>query len=335
MSKPLISCIIPVFNVEKYLLKCIESVISQSFKNWEVLLIDDGSTDSSGKICDELVKIDRRIRVFHKPNGGVSSARNLGINEACADWITFVDSDDYLQPSFFEGLYKPVANGNEIDFVQGGCVNVVNDKVVSVNQLYEDFIGNAPDFIFNKFRGLTFSKLFKTSLLRLNSEDVSPLFFDENMTHAEDMAFTLDYLLRIKEYALVSEKGYCYRIDNMNSATKSKIVLPYEKKLHSYKHLYCSTMNYIRKYHLSEEQSKLRLQQQGNNLVSTICTLYVNKQNDLSTIAHLTSDFSDEERALLNYSSVSPIIKMVFLCFKFGYFKTFDKMMSIIYKIKR
>ena len=93
---PKISVIVPVYNTEKYLHRCIDSILDQTFTDFELLLIDDGSTDSSGTICDEYAAKDSRVRVFHKENGGVSSARNMGLDNAYGEWITFVDSDDYL-----------------------------------------------------------------------------------------------------------------------------------------------------------------------------------------------------------------------------------------------
>lgn len=98
----LISVIVPVYNVEKYLRRCVESIMSQTYKEIEILLIDDGSTDDSGRSCDDLAIKDRRIHVFHKENGGVSSARNLGIERACGDYICFVDSDDWIDIDYFE-----------------------------------------------------------------------------------------------------------------------------------------------------------------------------------------------------------------------------------------
>ena len=95
---PKISVIVPVYNTEKYLHRCIDSVLAQTFTDWELLLIDDGSKDTSGSICDKYAAKDKRIRVFHKENGGVSSARNLGRDYAQGEWVTFVDSDDYIEP---------------------------------------------------------------------------------------------------------------------------------------------------------------------------------------------------------------------------------------------
>lgn len=98
----LISVIVPLYNVEKYLQRCVESIMSQTYKMIEILLVDDGSSDRSGQICDDLALLDKRIRVFHKENGGVSSARNFGIEQASGEYICFVDSDDWLDTDYFE-----------------------------------------------------------------------------------------------------------------------------------------------------------------------------------------------------------------------------------------
>ena len=110
----MVSCIIPVYNTEKYLRRCIESVLAQTFVDWEMLLIDDGSTDASGSICDEYAAKDERIRVFHKENGGISSARNLGLNYAQGEWIFFVDSDDSLPKTSLESLLARSSDANII-----------------------------------------------------------------------------------------------------------------------------------------------------------------------------------------------------------------------------
>ena len=101
---PKISVIVPVYNTEKYLRRCIDSVLAQTYQDFELLLIDDGSKDSSGAICDEYAAKDARVRVFHKENGGVSSARNLGLDNARGEWVTFVDSDDYIEKKLSQVL---------------------------------------------------------------------------------------------------------------------------------------------------------------------------------------------------------------------------------------
>ena len=106
--EPRVSIIVPVYKAEAYLHRCIDSIIVQTFTNWELLLVDDGSPDRSGVICDEYAGKDERIKVFHKENGGVSSARNLGIDKAVGEWLCFIDSDDTIQPTYldnFESFY--------------------------------------------------------------------------------------------------------------------------------------------------------------------------------------------------------------------------------------
>ncbi len=130
MATPLISVIVPVYNIEKYLERCVASVRNQTYTNLEILLVDDGSTDSSGALCDRLAKEDERIRVFHKENGGSSSARNLGIVQARGEYLGFVDSDDYISPDMYEILYEVIGEyGTEIAQVgrdeideQGNCL---------------------------------------------------------------------------------------------------------------------------------------------------------------------------------------------------------------------
>lgn len=108
MNNPKISVIVPVYNAEKYLHRCIDSILNQTFPDFELLLIDDGSKDQSGEICDEYAKKDSRVKVFHKENGGVSSARNVGIDNAVGEYICFCDSDDWVEKtwllSFFERM---------------------------------------------------------------------------------------------------------------------------------------------------------------------------------------------------------------------------------------
>lgn len=109
---PLISVIIPVYNVERFLGECVYSVLDQTYSNLEILLIDDGSTDNSGHICDLLSKKDNRIKVIHKKNGGLSDARNVGIVKSKGKYISFVDSDDKVKPTFIEKLYQLISSGN-------------------------------------------------------------------------------------------------------------------------------------------------------------------------------------------------------------------------------
>ncbi len=114
-----ISVVVPVYNVEKYLIKCVLSIINQTYRNLEIILVNDGSTDKSSKLCNELKVRDNRIKVIHKKNGGLSSARNVGLNMATGKLISFIDSDDWIEPNFIEILYNGIVLHNaDISTVQ-------------------------------------------------------------------------------------------------------------------------------------------------------------------------------------------------------------------------
>lgn len=131
MDKPLISVIIPVYNVEAYLRECVESVVAQTYENLEIILVDDGATDGSGSLCDELAATDGRISVIHKRNGGLSDARNAGLRKSTSGLISFIDSDDFVSPIFIEALYAAMAGmGTKIAAVSGGHNFHDGDEVV-------------------------------------------------------------------------------------------------------------------------------------------------------------------------------------------------------------
>lgn len=333
MYTPKISIIVPVYKVEQYLPKCINSILAQTFQDWELILVDDGSPDNSGKICDEYALKDSRIRVFHKENGGVSSARNLGVDNAKGEWITFIDSDDYIQPGFLEGLYAPIAQGEDLDFVHGGCVNVKNEEFVSINQSYEYYIGDDKNILLQKLRGLPFSKLFRLENVKHWSDGL-PLRFDEKMKIAEDMAFTLDYALCVCRFALVPEKGYCYRIDNMQSATKSNKVEKYDIALHSFKHLYCSINTYIERFKITHEIANIRLLHLSSQLQNVCISLYYNNHSRKNRIEHLKFDISPEYLLLLKKQNMG-IKSRVFFLLENGYYNLFDFVMSLIIFVKK
>ena len=132
MEKPLISIIIPVYKVEKYLEKCIKSVLDQTYKNLQIILVDDGSPDNCGNICDNYAKIDNRIEVIHKANGGLSEARNVGLKVARGEYIGFVDSDDYVSNEMFENLYNTLIS-NDVDVSICNFYTVINNKNIIKN----------------------------------------------------------------------------------------------------------------------------------------------------------------------------------------------------------
>ena len=161
----LISLIIPVHNVEKYLYECIESVICQTYTNLEIILIDDGSKDKSGEICEEYGKKDNRIIVIHQENGGVSSARNIGLEVAKGKYISFVDSDDYIEKTFIEELYKKIKE-NDAQISMCGLNKIDdNNEILGTYGYSKDFI-DGRELLENKYiqDGYLWNKLYSAEI---------------------------------------------------------------------------------------------------------------------------------------------------------------------------
>ncbi|BEG97880.1 glycosyltransferase family 2 protein [Bacteroides sedimenti] len=214
-SNPIISVIVPVYNVENYLAKCIDSILNQSFKNFELLLIDDGSLDNSGMICDEYSLIDKRIKVFHIQNGGVSKARNLGIYKSIGFYISFVDSDDILLSDYFERMYEVsrLANNCNADVVSSGFTllsTYTGKKTVYIAppcKLYtkKDFRSHISDLEGSKIFNGPCNKLFRKDILILHD-----IKFPESLSFGEDLIFSYDYLSKCKTLVNIDYSGYVY-----------------------------------------------------------------------------------------------------------------------------
>ena len=168
MVSPKISIIVPVYNAEKYLHRCIDSILTQTFSDFELLLIDDGSTDKSGQLCNEYASKDNRVKVFHKQNGGVSSARNLGLDNAKGEWIAFVDSDDSVMNTYLSELIS----SNDVDLVVSG-VRFINGNTsllppVALINIKENQGLLDEQLCYSYFR-TPWSKLFKNRIIQLYS----------------------------------------------------------------------------------------------------------------------------------------------------------------------
>ena len=323
MEKVILSIVVPVYNVEAYLSECLESIINQSFASWELLLVDDGSLDNSGLICDKYATIDHRILVFHKSNGGVSSARNLGIKEASGEWITFVDADDLVEPTFFEGLLCQTKINMKLDFVQGGCTNYSAGLKGSIEQQYTDKISSDFIYLFNNFRGLTVSKLFRLENVKKGFNGL-PIKFDENMRFAEDMAFTLDYIKTVESYAFVQEVGYLYRRDNNQSAMHNTRHLSYDKFYYSAIKLYDCVVEVIKAKDIPEDQCTFRYKQRGYFLYLSILNLYETEDQKSIRLQSLRNNYSKHQYAIMKLSADRVLERFLTSLLCNGCFGVFD-----------
>ena len=205
MNIPQISVIVPVYNVEKYLSRCIESILSQTFTDFELLLIDDGSTDRSGEICDEYAKKDTRIRVFHTKNRGVSAARNLGLDNAKGEWISFVDSDDWVEDDYLRTLFHEAKLNKDSIVWQSFFIEIEHDaRPVEIYKSceYFDTVLRKPfeenqiiENILNVSNVNVFAKLFNQKTIIDNN-----ISFLEKTSISEDVVFLHEYLLFVKPF---------------------------------------------------------------------------------------------------------------------------------------
>jgi len=204
-----ISVIVPVYNVEKYLEKCIDSILSQTFKNFEVILVDDGSTDSCGIICDKYERLDNRVKVIHKTNGGLSSARNFGLEIAGGEYVVFVDSDDWIDENMCQELYNE-AKENNADIVQCKFIKAYDENAIICHNQFNDIevIGNL-DALNNLYNDrcietvVTWNKLYKRDLF-------NDITFPNGKLH-EDEFTTYKLLYKANKVVLIGKEFYYYR----------------------------------------------------------------------------------------------------------------------------
>ena len=257
-----ISVVVPIYNVENYLRQCIESLLAQTFTPYEVILVDDGSTDGSGKIADEYAEKYNLIRVIHKDNAGLGYARNTGIEHAKGDWVVFLDSDDYFGKKLLEHLVV-AQNKYGAELVIGGYERVdesgkivggvkYSEAVYNETEIKKDLIprllGSAPD----KSDSISMSAcnaLFSMDIIRRDTIR----FPSERVVISEDLFFDFDYYMNSKSIALITETEYKYRVTSGSLTRKYRY-----NRYDLCKVLYVDMMSRIRSNHLPKE-CELRL----------------------------------------------------------------------------
>lgn len=215
-NKNLVSIIIPIYNVEKYVRDCIISCINQTYTNIEIIAIDDGSTDSSPFILDQLGKKYHNLKIIHKENGGVSSARNKGIKESKGEYIVFVDGDDYLSNDAIEYMMNVIIQTSAEFVILKNCFTSVKqgqleNKIIKINN--EDAV--------SLLLGLSmelgcWNKIYSKSLINKNK-----IFFDENSFYGEGLQFILEIAQKANGIGLGTKRVYYYRKNNIYSATSN------------------------------------------------------------------------------------------------------------------
>ncbi|MBR4633035.1 MAG: glycosyltransferase [Elusimicrobia bacterium] len=252
-KKDLISVIIPVYNVEQYLKHCVDSVINQTYKNLEIILVDDGSTDNSGKICDGYALKDNRIKTIHKQNSGVSSARNEGLKIAKGNYIGFIDSDDYIEEDMYEVLYNLlienkveiaccdyfVFNKKEKKYIP--CSDNTVNEVLSVNEILNTKRGHS---------GNLWNKLYSKKI-------IGNIRFDEKLSFGEDYLFVIESFFEAKKIAFCKDAKYYYYY-NANSVTRRQF---FKKEYLKYIEFYDKLVKYCSENKLQIGYQKYKIRQ--------------------------------------------------------------------------
>ena len=260
-----ISIIVPVYNVEKYLDRCIKSIINQTYNNLEIILVDDGSPDNCPAMCDEWAKKDKRIIVIHKKNTGVSNSRNIGLDNARGDYIAFVDADDYIEKTMYEKMISEL-NQNDSNLVfcfykyayenKNGTKNVVENnfdnfcKNLSLNYFFNIGYWNHIDYVItDNIMGNVWRVLFSKNIIK-------NIRFREDVSICEDLIFLSEVLLRKPRVSLVKEYLYYYLqrqnsvIHNFSEIKMLKLIKAYKAMVDFYSPLVNSNLLMGYKYHM-------------------------------------------------------------------------------------
>ena len=246
MTKPSLSIVVPVYNTEKYLRRCMDSIMNQTLKDIEIIIVDDGSKEECAVLCDEISKTDSRIKVVHKENGGLGFARNSGIEAATGEYIGFVDSDDYIEQIMYETLYNAAKKYNAdlclsgICFVGGNMFSEAGGdtkksyfdeetvfKKEDIKKLLLGVIGALPHEPDDSRYGVSVCKnIFKTSVIR----EKGIRFMSEREILSEDTLFMVDYIKSAESAVGVPGAYYCY-CRNEDSLSKSYNKERFEKSI--------------------------------------------------------------------------------------------------------
>ena len=246
-----VSLIIPVYNVEKYLTQCLDSVLAQTYTNLQIIIIDDGSTDNSGKIADEFAAKDKRINVIHKENEGVSIARNVGINFATGKYVCFSDADDYLMPDYVEYLLElAIKNNADISLTKEMFTTFHTSQVQKDRQEVYTAEQTTIDILSYNIPIGVYCKMFKRDLLG------ETIRFVPNIRIGEGFNFNTEAFQRAQRVAIGRKKIYFYRRDNMGSATTCYSFEKWENAIFAIDNIYKNLIIHSKKIEIAWNYAK-------------------------------------------------------------------------------
>lgn len=247
----LISVIVPIYNVERYLRQCLDSLINQTYNELEVIMVDDGSKDSSGKICDEYSEKYDNFKVVHKENAGLGMARNTGFEHIKGEYVTFVDSDDYLEPDCIATLYNELRN-KDVDMCKGGFKRVIDSGKIVSNRIYDNelFQGEkAKKEMLPRMIGSSPTKHDSIEMCVCGALYNTKPIFEHNLRFpsereliSEDLVFNIDYMQYANGACTIDKAGYNYRV-NLGSLSTSYRKDRFEASKHFYLEMHKKLMD--------------------------------------------------------------------------------------------
>lgn len=329
---PIISVIVPVYKAANFLSKCIDSILLQTFTDFELLLVDDGSPDISGKICDDYATKDSRVRVFHPQNGGVSFARNIGLANAIGDHVCFVDSDDWVSPNYLKDLYDGTVPGKLV-LVIGGCIRVsdAGHQIAEVKFLHKTFSAKELPAAFaclGAFRGPV-SKIFSNQIIKKHE-----LKFDLNLTYGEDTIFFLNYAKFVEYISFKNMANYFYRVTPGSLTHKSNT---FEHNYYYYRQIVKHCNELALEHNLSREEL-LQSCGVGQELFASILKFYKGRINLTRKVrlAKLKTLSSQDLLFLQKFSKTcSPVLTLAKRILAKRFFLAFDLYMCGAFFIRK
>lgn len=319
-----VSIVVPMYNCSKVITRCVHSIKDQTYQNIEILLVDDGSTDDTEMICNEIKKNDDRISVFRQKNSGVSAARNLGIAKATGRYLMFVDSDDYLSKTYVEKMVSALENANAELCISGYTYTYTNKEKKHFNGNFlccdkDEFVQKFGELYEEYFLHVVWNKIFVREFLISD--------FPQGLSLGEDLLFVLEYLKNIQKVAVIDETGYYYVIGQEQSLTTKFRKNGFEIA----ELLYRNSMKYLAGYN-------------NKDAVQAVCKIFMNDISKFIRDISMNEELSIGEKrtflleiannqsfgyAIKNWKGTGKRQKLIFSLLKMRWIKLVQKIASI------
>lgn len=322
-SNPKVSIVIPVYNVEKYLRSCLDSIINQQFKDYEIILVNDGSTDLSLSICEEYANKYENIILINKVNGGLSSSRNVGMNKATGKYISFIDPDDSIDSNYLIKLVNTIEKNN-CDVVVSGYITKPNNIQIEPGYKLNKVL-NGRDFILSSHNVhskndlcFVWRYIYNLDLIRKNN-----ILFNEKIFIGEDVVFNLEVLVNSNRVMAISDKLYSYTVNNPDSLMRVKYKPNLEESLI---YQYDKRLDISKRYGLLKDEKYYY--DMSKYYVNSIYPLIINnlKQGD-------DINYKKSIKRIVNYPMISENVKNLGLFYNTGSLKEYVYYLAIKFKI--